>query len=119
MIQITLPWPPAALLPNNRNGRHWSSTQGPKEAYKDTVYKLCRQSLGYVYPDLPEGPVRLLIQFYPPDRRKRDDDGMIGAFKHGRDMVALALGVDDVRFRPTYEICEPVKGGDVILTIQK
>lgn len=57
------------------------------------------------------------ITFFPPDRRKRDDDGMIGAFKNGRDGVADALGSDDHKFRPTYCFGEPVKGGRIEVTI--
>ena len=46
-----------------------------------------------------DGDVHVWIDFYPPDRRHRDDDNMISAFKAGRDGVADALGINDKRFR--------------------
>ena len=49
-----------------------------------------------------EGRLHLWIDFYPPDRRARDDDNMIASFKSGRDGIADALGIDDKRF-----ICHP------------
>lgn len=58
------------------------------------------------------------MTFYPPDRRYRDDDNMISAFKHGRDGVALALGVDDRRFRIHPEVSEQM-GGTITLRFTK
>lgn len=49
-----------------------------------------------VAPDSPK--IALWADFYPPDRRARDDDNMIASFKAGRDGIALALGIDDKRF---------------------
>jgi crossover junction endodeoxyribonuclease RusA len=46
-----------------------------------------------------EGDIHVWMDFYPPDRRNRDDDNLIAAFKSGRDGVADALGVNDKRFR--------------------
>lgn len=45
-----------------------------------------------------EGRVHLWIDFYPPDKRHRDDDNMAAAFKSGRDGLADALKIDDKRF---------------------
>ena len=53
------------------------------------------------------------ITFQPPDRRKRDRDNMIAAFKAGQDGLADALGIDDAILVPTYDTGEPVKGGRV------
>lgn len=58
-------------------------------------------------------PIPMTVTFIPPDRRHRDDDGMIGSFKHARDGIADALGVNDRRFRPTYVFAEPEKPGRV------
>lgn len=49
------------------------------------------------------GRLHLWLDFYPPDRRHRDDDNLVASFKAGRDGVALALGIDDRRF-----ICHPM-----------
>lgn len=57
------------------------------------------------------------VSFFPPDRRRRDDDGCIGAWKHGRDGMADAFGLDDHAFRPEYRFCEPIKGGKVVVEV--
>lgn len=61
-----------------------------------------------------DGRIHLWLDFYPPNRQRRDDDNLMAAFKAGRDGLADALGLDDARF-----VChpwlkdEPVKGGKV------
>ena len=93
MIELTLPWPPKALSPNART--HWRAKSPITKAYKQACWALCKES-GMVAPDSPR--IALWLDFYPPDRRARDDDNMIASFKAGRDGLALALGIDDKRF---------------------
>lgn len=107
---IELPWPPKELTPNARRRNHWRVTQRHAKAYRAQCAWLTRIC------DCRRGTITA-ITFYPPDRRKRDDDGMIGAFKAGRDGVADALGCDDHAFRPTYRFGEPVKGGRIDVEI--
>src|SRR3546814_6926311 len=45
-----------------------------------------------------DGPMALRIEFYPPDKRRRDLDNMLASFKYGIDAVAEAMGVDDSLF---------------------
>jgi len=69
---------------------------------------------------VPEGRALLAIEFLPPDRRKRDDDNMLAAFKAGRDGLADALGIDDNRFVTQLSVSdETVKGGAVRVRIMK
>jgi crossover junction endodeoxyribonuclease RusA len=91
---IVLPFPPFALNPNKR--QHWSVTAKAKKLYREACYILTKQSGAKVDWD---GDVHAWIDFYPPDRRARDDDNMIAAFKAGRDGMADALGIDDKRIR--------------------
>jgi crossover junction endodeoxyribonuclease RusA len=107
---IDLPWPPKELTPNARRRNHWRVTQRHSRAYRAECGWLTKVS------DIRGGTITA-ITFFPPDRRRRDDDGMIGAFKAGRDGVADALGCDDHTFRPTYGFGEPVKGGIVRVEI--
>ena len=93
MIELTLPWPPKALSPNART--HWRAKAPVTKAYKQACWALCKES-GMVAPDSPR--IALWLDFYPPDRRNRDDDNMIASFKAGRDGLAIALGIDDKRF---------------------
>lgn len=112
---IVLPWPDRRLSPNAR--LHWRAKVGPKQSarirsgwetvgaagYHSTVERLAAD----------DGPIPVTIRFVPPDARHRDDDNMIGAFKAHRDGIADAMGVNDRRFRPTYEFAAPQKPGRV------
>lgn len=115
MTQAQFPWPPADLLPNARRRHHWSRTASQAKVYRQTCWTLAKQAL-LADPGTPR--IVMTITFYPPDNRRRDDDGMIGAFKEGRDGIALAMGVDDSRFRPTYVIGDPVKHGAILVTVE-
>ena len=94
MTEIVLPWPPGELNPNARI--HHMVVARYKKMYRASCYTLAKQS--GVSIDW-EGDIHAWIDFYPPNRRPRDDDNLVAAFKSGRDGVAEALGVDDKRFR--------------------
>jgi crossover junction endodeoxyribonuclease RusA len=108
-VTVTLPWPPKQLTPNFKRRKHWRVYQPYIQNY--------RQSCAWLVKAARARGSLISITFCPPDRRRRDDDGMIGAFKAGRDGVADALGCDDHTFRPTYRFAEPVKGGAVLVEI--
>lgn len=108
---IVLPWPDRRLSPNARI--HWRALAPVKKAAKETAYILTKQARARVEPGL----IPMRVTFNAPDRRLRDDDNCIGAFKYYRDGIALALGVDDRAFRPSYHFGEPVKGGQVIVEL--
>ena len=97
-FSVTLPWPPKELSPNVR--LHWAQKSKHAKAYRMACFALAHQAK-LAKPET-EGRVHLWIDFYPPDRRHRDDDNMIAAFKAGRDGLADALGIDDKRF-----VCHP------------
>lgn len=94
-MEITLPWPPAILNPNKRV--HWSVKAKAAKAYRKACYALCLEAGLRSIPW--EGDIHLWADFYPPDRRHRDDDNAFSSFKNGRDGMADALGVNDRRFR--------------------
>lgn len=94
MTPLILPWPPRDLSPNVRT--HWRKKAASAKKYKHACWTLTKES-GMVAPDSPK--LALWLDFVPPDKRSRDDDNLIASFKHGRDGVALALGIDDKRFR--------------------
>ena len=112
MIDLMLPWPPKALSPNART--HWATKSRAAKAYRYTCFLLCRRA-GL---QAPEGRALLSLEFIPPDRRRRDDDNCIAAFKSGRDGLAQALGIDDSRFVTQLQISsEIIKGGAVRVCI--
>lgn len=102
-LRIELPFPPAELNPNRKNGRHWGATHAIKEAYKRTCWALSLQAAntwqhgGYVAPD---GDIALRLTFVQPDKRHRDRDNLLAASKAALDGLAAALKVDDSRFEP-------------------
>lgn len=115
---IELPWPPKELTPNAKRRKHWSVYRKPAANYRELCFWLTVQHLRAEGLAISPSGLRIhSVTFYPPDRRCRDDDGMIGAFKAGRDGVADALGVDDHTFRPQYHFAEPVKNGRVVIVI--
>lgn len=112
MSALELPWPPKELSPNART--HWAARSKAAAAYRRACHLLTKQS-GLVAPD---GRVLLVLEFVPPDRRRRDDDNCLAAFKAGRDGLAEALGVDDSRFVTEFRLAdEPVEGGAVRVQI--
>ena len=99
--KVTLPWPPKELSPNART--HWRKKAPITKAYKHACWALAMEAR---LPDFEwdgVSRVHVWIDFYPPDRRHRDDDNCISSFKAGRDGLALALGIDDRHF-----VCHPL-----------
>lgn len=105
MSEVVLPWPPKECSPNGR--LHWARKAKAARAYREACYVLARQAR-LVAPDSER--IALSIEFYPPDRRARDDDNVIASFKAGRDGLADALGVDDRRFACTYAVRDSIGG---------
>lgn len=115
MRPLILPWPDRALHPNTRC--HWSKRAKAAKSARDGGHLLTLQA-GWHQMPLPEGRLHLWLDFYPPDRRKRDDDGCLSSFKPWRDGIADALGIDDNRFVSHPFVKDEVrKGGQVVVRI--
>jgi len=117
-IIVQLPWPPAILFPNARRASHWRKSRGIAKAYRQECWALARVAIGRIRFSTPPG---VSVAFFPPDARRRDDDGMIGAFKNGRDGVADAIGLDDATWRPSYSFHDPLRPDGrvvVVLTVR-
>lgn len=111
---IKLSWPDSKLLPNRKNGRHWTSSQSAKENARLEGYQKAKDS-GYTAPD---GLLPVTLVFCAPDKRRRDLDNLLAAMKPALDGIAAALEVDDSRFRPvTIDMGEIAKPGCVIVGI--
>lgn len=109
MTTLILPWPPSILSPNKRV--HWAIKNKAVKKYREECHWITKAAGVRINWD---GIVHLWITMYPPDRRHRDDDNVIAAFKAGRDGVAQALGLDDKLFRiHPWLSDEVVKGGEV------
>jgi crossover junction endodeoxyribonuclease RusA len=120
-MTFDLPYPPAKLSPNARV--HWADHARAKAKYRTQCYYKAKYRTQCYYTGLAPRYERwslslpIQITFHPPDRRRRDRDNMIAAFKAGADGIADAIGVDDAEWSPTYLVGDPVKGGKVTVTI--
>lgn len=120
-MKITLPWPPKELSPNART--HWGKKAKIAAKYRHAcaiLTKAANIDAAFIR-ECAAGSkyaLHVFIDFYPPDRRERDDDNLVAAFKSGRDGVADALGIDDKHFVTHPLLREEVrKGGQVVLTL--
>ncbi len=112
-MELTLPWPPAVCSPNARV--HWSRKSKAAKTYRYACFLLARQA-GI---QAPKSGALLMLEFVPPDRRRRDDDNLLAMFKAGRDGLADALGIDDNVFATQIRVSkETTKGGAVRVRIQ-
>lgn len=94
---VVLPWPPSGLSPNAR--LHWARKAKLAKDYRAECAWQCKAA-GLEAPESER--ISMIVEFMPPDRRRRDDDNMQASFKSGRDGIADALGIDDNRFVVTY-----------------
>ncbi len=120
MIRIVLPWPPKELNPNLRV--HWAIKYKFSKWYKKSCWTLAKVAVSgrsINLTRLSNGKIPVTIKFFPPDRRHRDDDNMIGAFKYGRDGIANALEVNDRFFSPKYLFpCGGHRSGVIVFEVQ-
>lgn len=93
--ELVLLWPSRDLHPNARV--HYQRRAKAAKLAR-TEGRVVAIASGWKHLTLPEGRLHLWIDFYPPDKRRRDDDGLLSSFKPYRDGIADALGIDDSRF---------------------
>lgn len=114
--ELVLPWPSRDLHPNARV--HWRRKAKAVKSARAEAHLLALAA-GWRPGSVPDGRLHLWVDFVPPDRRRRDDDGIAASFKHARDGIADALGLDDHRFRmhPFLRDDETTPGGCVRVRI--
>lgn len=109
---ISLPWPPKELSPNA--SCKLRDKMRAQKMYREMCWALTLQAK----PAVPASrPLPLTITFHPPDHRGRDLDNMIASFKRGQDGFALAVGIDDLHFAPSYVRGDVVPGGKVTVAL--
>lgn len=115
VMELVLPWPSRVLHPNSRP--HWAQRAKAAKLARETAHLLAIEA-GWHVAKVPDGRLHIWWDFYPPDRRKRDDDGLLSSVKAARDGLADALGIDDSRFvSHPYLRDEVRKGGEVRVRI--
>ena len=112
---LTLPFPPAALSPNSRAHRMEKARFAAK--YRNDCFFLTKHVMAGRPVTPPDGDIPVKITWHPKTKNLPDMDNAIASMKSGLDGIARALMVDDKRFRLTWELAAPVKGGKVIVTL--
>ena len=114
MFTVSISWPPRCLLPNAK--AHWAVRA--KAASKCRI-DACYAAMAAGARALKWQGADVAIEFCPPDRRRRDVDGMLSALKSSLDGIADATGVDDGLWTISMTRGEPVKNGEVVVTISE
>ena len=112
-MNLTLPWPIPGLSPNDRT--HWRKLAKLKKQYRE-VCAWTAASQG-AHPIKAER-LRVHLVFVPPNRRRRDDDNLVSAFKAGRDGLADVLCVDDSKWIVSHDVATGETGGFVRVTVE-
>lgn len=113
---IVLPWPDRALHPNARV--HWRVRSDATKAARAAAYYAAIQEKWNRETWPATGRLHLWWDFYPPDRRWRDDDGLMSSMKAARDGIADAMCVNDRRFVSHPFVHDEVrKGGQVLVKV--
>src|SRR3546814_5328319 len=73
---VRLTWPDRASHPNSRG--HWSKRAKANKAMRKAAYYL---TLGPNVKAPENGDIRVVLTFYPPDRRQRDRDNLLSNCK--------------------------------------
>ncbi len=113
-MKVVLPWPDKILSPNAR--KHYRVVAPVKAAAREYAAKATWAAAPAMVRSAVasgEGKIELTVKFFPPDKRHRDDDNMIGSFKAARDGIADGLGVNDRRFRARYIFADAETPGRV------
>ena len=81
-MQVSFPWPNPKLFPNAKKKHFWAVIspivkQAREDACDATLAALPIMTRKAIKDS--EGYIRLKVTFTPPDKRRRDDDGCIGA----------------------------------------
>lgn len=113
---VKLAFPSPLLFPNRKHADHWTKAHAAKVKARDDAFYATKQVTSGYKP--PAGYIPLSVLFVTPTRVRRDWDGMAGAFKASQDGIALALGIDDSRFKPVLvDWIEGDKPGAVIVAV--
>lgn len=111
-MTITLPWPHRDLHPNARV--HYMRLAKAKKAYRqECAWSAKAQGLAKI----KAVTLHVAITFHPPDRRRRDLDGMLSSVKAAIDGLVDVVGVDDSDWSLTIRKGDPVKAGKVVVRI--
>lgn len=105
---ITLPWPFKGLSPNDRV--HRMKLARIKRDYRWACFFQAKEAGAPDAALSAADRIEVLLTFYPPTKRARDEDNLLATMKSGLDGLADALQVNDNRFIPKVEISSDIGG---------
>ncbi len=116
-MRITLDWPSPKLSPNARG--HWSIKSAAAGVAKRAAWAITRAEMAKmaIRTGGMAGQIGVDIAFHPPSKARHDLDNLQARMKSALDGIALALGVDDVHFRPVSRIEAGKSFGAVVVTL--
>lgn len=113
-MNLTLPYPPTGnhAIKHGRNG-HYATPEA--KAYRSAIRSLIAQQRASIR---LQGPIRVVAEISPPDRRRRDMDN---AWKTIADALTNAgVWMDDYQIADLRLIrAAPVKGGAVSVFVEQ
>jgi hypothetical protein len=110
---IELPFP-SSLLSGHTDGKgRWAKIAATRKHREWAKNATLAAGVGSI---APAGDIRLIITFYPPNRRG-DRVNFPNRMKPYFDGIADALKVNDSRFLPSYIFGEPVENGKVVVVV--
>ena len=112
-MTLVMPWPSTDLSPNARV--HWAVLARAKKKYREECGWQARSQGAR---RMSAERLDVTFTFYPPTKRRIDLDNCIARMKAGIDGIADVVGVDDSKWRMSFEIA-PHVGGMVKVTIQE
>lgn len=115
MNPITMPWPEKQVWPNFRQSHHWRSYHKQRKAQRELAQFLAREAGLYPIWDFHGLHIPIVVEITPPDKRRRDRDGMVGACKGILDGICDWMGVNDQYLAPDYRFMPPQKPGSVVV----
>lgn len=95
---IEFPYPDKSLMPNRKNGSHWSKTKDAKVNAMNEAFWITKQAVKAF--KFKQEKLALTITYIQNDKRHRDLDNLLAGSKAILDGMAKALGVDDKLFEP-------------------
>lgn len=114
-LTVKLIWPPSSLS-GHAKGKYWWSRSKPTNQHRAWGAQATLHALAGHKPVIPPGDIPIRVIFIPPDRRG-DRMNYPNRVKAGIDGIAEALGVNDKRFKPSYEFREPEPPGCVLVEV--
>lgn len=108
---IELPFPPSSLSGHAKG--HWRRKAAVTRKWR--AWALAA-TLAAKLGDPAPGDIPITVRFFPPDRRG-DRTNFPNRMKPIFDGIAQGLRVNDARFVPRFEFCQPEKPGRVEITL--